>query len=62
MFLSQSALLWTPTKAQGHLCVLCDEPAEKRLHVPASHGLLQSSLDDVSADMDDRVEVEVDWR
>ena len=46
----------------GDICAYCaTNQREKRLHVPASHGLLQSSLDDVSADMDDRVEVEVDW-
>ena len=40
----------------GDICEYCaTNQREKRLHVPASHGLLQSSLGDVHADMDDQV-------
>ena len=40
----------------GDICAYCaTNQREKPLHVPASHGLLQSGLGDVHADMDDRV-------
>jgi hypothetical protein len=40
----------------GDICAYCaTNQREKPLHVPTSHGLLQSGLGDVHADMDDRV-------
>ena len=46
----------------GDICAYCATNQRETLwQVPASEGLLHSSLDDVSADMDDRVEVDVDW-
>jgi len=49
-------------ESQGDVCAYCVTNQRETLwQIPASHGLLQSSLDDISADMDDRVEVEVDW-
>jgi len=43
-------------ESTGDICEYCaTNQREKPLHVPTSHGLLQSGLGDVHADMDDGV-------